>query len=493
MRPGTRRTPHAARLARRCVCLLWLAAGCSREAGSAPGAPGEGARADAAAAVERAVHAFRPLPTRMLVFGVDGATWDVLQPLVETGRMPHLAGLCRDGLAARLATMKPNLSPILWTTIATGVDPDAHGIHGFTVPIPGSDRVTLPSSNLRRVPAVWNILSAFGQTVGVANWWVTFPAEPVDGFVISDRASLVRKTTYRSLFDFPEEDLDAPPREVYPPELFLELAPLLRPSVEIDPALVRRVVDLPPALFDELQAQPSFSRASPLSVLKFALLQDESMAEAGLQALAAYRPEVMLFYSSGLDAVEHHFWKYHEPDRFPALAIPPEEIALYGDVIPRYAMYVDDLLGRFLAAYAGEEVTVVVVSDHGHAAYPDYGTERAHGYGKIASGWHAFGPPGVLVLSGPGVSPAGRLEHPGLLDVAPTLLALRGIPVGDDMQGRVLVEALDPAFLAAHPVARVPTYRNAAQAGDAVPVSSEADPERLEKLRALGYIDADSE
>jgi predicted AlkP superfamily phosphohydrolase/phosphomutase len=427
-----------------------------------------------------------PMP-RLLVFGIDGATWDVIVPLIEAGRMPNFTRLCAGGRYAGLGTTTPNLSPILWTTIATGEPADVHGIEGFTVEVEGSTEVTLPSSNLRRVPAFWNILSDAGQTVGLVNWWVSYPAEPIDGFVISDRANFVRKSTYKELFDLEDTDLQTTVREVHPPELYLEIARHVHPSTQIDRGLVDRIVELPDPVFDELQTQERFSRESKLSVLKFALLQDESVLAAGLQALAQYEPDVMVFYTSGLDAVEHHFWQYHEPEKYEA---PPTtaEIALFGEAVRNYYVYVDGLLGRLLAAYGDEALNVLVVSDHGHVAYEDFGTEHATGYGKIASGWHGYAPPGVVLLAGPGIAPGNDLSAT-IFDIAPTILALRGVPVAEDVQGTVLTDAFTPEQLARQPVTLVPSYRAMQPETDAVPVRSAADEELLEKLRALGYIE----
>ena len=452
-----------------------LSAGCSKDA---PGTEPRVGSPESAAA---------ELP-RLFVFGVDGATWDVIGPLINEGRMPHFARLCQTGRYSRLATTKPNLSPILWTTIATGEPAEVHGIEGFTVPVPDSDEVTLPSSNLRKVPAFWNILSDAGQTVGVVNWWVSFPAEPINGFVISDRANFVRKTTYQEILNVKESGPESTAQEIYPRELYLGVAEHVHPSTEIDRALVERIVDLPDELFDELQAQEKFSRDNMLSVLKFALLQDQSMLAAALHALEAYEPEVMVFYTSGLDAAEHHFWKYHEPEKF-KLPPDPDEVAIYGQVIRNYYVYVDDLLGEMLAAYGDEEIHVMIVSDHGHVAYEDYGTEHATGYGKIASGWHGYAPPGIFALSGPGIVPGNDLPGASIFDVAPTLLALRNVPVAEDVRGRVLEAAFAPTLLSERPVRTVPSYRHLQKAGSSAPVQSDADEELLEKLRALGYIE----
>jgi predicted AlkP superfamily pyrophosphatase or phosphodiesterase len=394
----------------------------------------------------------------------------------------------REGSRAPLRTLRPTHSPRIWTTIATGVPPEAHGILDFVVRIPGTGQRTLPSSTQRRAAAVWNALSEHGYRVGVANWWATFPAEPVAGFVISDRASPVRRASYRSTLRLTDEGVARrSPGETHPPELAAALDAILGPPREPDPELLARLAPLSPAQLAELRAQPVYSRQNRLSVLKFTLLQDLEVAEASLFALRRYAPDAMLHFFAGVDAIEHQFWKYREPERFPG--VPAADVAVFGPLIDRYYELADEVLGRFLAACAEEAPTVIVVSDHGHEADPRHGTSAAKGQAVWASGTHDDAPDGILVLSGADVARGAALASPSVEDVAPTLLALLGIPVGRDMTGRVLVEAIDPRFLAEHPVRAVASHTHPARAAGGAPVASEADAAVEGRLRALGYVE----
>jgi len=463
---------------RRAVCgaLLWLAAlailACNRvEERRLP------PLAEPAARVDR----------RLLLFGIDGATWTVIDRLFAEGRLPNLARLVREGSRAPLRTLVPTHSPRIWTTIATGVPPELHGILDFVVKLP-TGRTALPSSTQRRVAAVWNVLSLHGYRVGVANWWATFPAEPIDGFVISDRASHVRRATYTQVLGL--TDLAMARRshgETHPPELRDELDAILGAPGEPDARLLARLVPLGPEQLAELRAQTVFSRESRLSVLKFTLLQDLAAAEASLFALRRYQPDVMLHFFAGVDSIEHHFWKYMEPERF--AGVPPEEVAVFGELIERYYDLADEVLGRFLAAYADAPLAVVVVSDHGHEADPRHGTRGARGQSLWASGTHKDAPDGILIVSGVDAARGAALDGPSVEDVTPTVLALLGVPVGADMSGRVLREAIEPAFLAAHPPRTVASHTHPDRAAPGAPVASESD-ELLEgRLRALGYLE----
>src|ERR1700682_6713679 len=103
--------------------------------------------------------------------------------------MPNWKRLAGEGATARLASFIPILSPILWTTAATGVSPDVHRVLDFQETDPKTGAKVPISGLSRAVPAVWNVASAAGRKVGVVGWWATHPAEEVNGFFVTDHAS----------------------------------------------------------------------------------------------------------------------------------------------------------------------------------------------------------------------------------------------------------------------------------------------------------------
>src|SRR5579872_2798245 len=121
----------------------------------------------------------------LIVVGIDGGEWKVIHRLWDEGKLPNLKKIADRGVATTLHTAY-NSSPVIWTTIATGVVPAVHGITDFVVP---TSRGDVPiSSDVRKVPALWNMLSRTGKRVAVLNWWGSWPAEDVNGVVLSDRA-----------------------------------------------------------------------------------------------------------------------------------------------------------------------------------------------------------------------------------------------------------------------------------------------------------------
>ncbi|MFN2386260.1 MAG: alkaline phosphatase family protein, partial [Thermoanaerobaculia bacterium] len=181
----TRRGRHGLLAA---LSLLLLAASCSRPDTKTSG------RNDrlVASPVEAAdVPSRRPRapggPLPVIWIGLDGLDWELLDRLAAAGRMPHWARLAAEGHAGRLQAFQPLISPILWTTAATGADPSAHGVLDFQEVERRTGRKLPISGNSRAVPAVWNVASAQGKKVGVVGWWATHPAEQVEGFFVSDR------------------------------------------------------------------------------------------------------------------------------------------------------------------------------------------------------------------------------------------------------------------------------------------------------------------
>src|ERR1041385_1643059 len=123
---------------------------------------------------------------RVLLIGWDSADWKVIRPLIEAGLMPNLARLIGQGVSGNLGTIYPILSPMLWTSIATGKRPYKHGIHGFTEPMPDGSGVRPVSLLSRKVKAVWNILNQNGKRSLVVGWWPSHPAEPINGAMVSN-------------------------------------------------------------------------------------------------------------------------------------------------------------------------------------------------------------------------------------------------------------------------------------------------------------------
>ena len=130
-----------------------------------------------------------PEPTtapRIVVIGLDGADWEQIDVLLKEDRLPHMKSLQEGGTSGVLHTVEPMLSPMLWTSIATGKTPPEHGILDFFAMDAEGRKIPVPSHR-RRVRALWNIAGDYGHKVAFVGWQVTYPAERVEGFIVSDR------------------------------------------------------------------------------------------------------------------------------------------------------------------------------------------------------------------------------------------------------------------------------------------------------------------
>ena len=483
-----------------------------------------------------------------LVIGVDGADWGVVNALWERGELPHLKALAERGVAGVLRTSY-GASPVIWTTVATGVVPEVHGITGFAIPTPDGDVPV--SSKVRKVPALWNMLTTAGRRTAVVSWWASWPAERIAGVVVSDRV---------------HPDLED---VVSPPELGARFAKWQRRA--------RRETNL----FD-----PRVSTAERDHLTQFVARQFLDVDF-----------DLVLVYFRGVDIASHRYWKYWEPLRFPEVG--PAELEELGSLVPSTYAATDAAIGR-LVAEAGPETNVMVLSDHGFHALDreevrillDFdqvlarlGFQKRAG-GKIdwdgtelytfasakfrlikriryapsvaeadkaalrerlaatlaqvtyeggepafsvrdpgsyerrtgaefvvevaipgasrdlvyrgerwpdaiqeisfLSGSHGKHTSGLIFAAGPDVNRDARLEGIHVHDVAPTVLYGLGLPVAEDFAGKPWLDLYSAEYRQARPLRTIASW-GVTGAGEAL--ASAADEEILDDLRALGYID----
>ena len=415
---------------------------------------------------------------RVIVLGLDGVDPQVVDLLLSEGRLPNFARLRQHGAYGRLESQKPLLSPVVWTTIATGKTPLEHGISHF-VALNEKTGAELPvTSQMRRVKAVWNILSDAGREVAAVGWWASWPAEAVRGAIVSDH------TCYHFLFDAGAQGSPDPAGVMHPPELVRELAPLVRRPGDLGPEELARFVDVPAE-----DAGRPFDFQDDLSHFKWALATAQSHRAIGLHLWESLRPDLLLVYIEGVDSTSHLFGHlFRAGDLAGELAM---QKARYGRAAEEMYRYADAIVGDFLDAL-DDDTTLVVLSDHGFelgALHED--PSRARDLRRVSERFHRL--EGILYLYGSRVREGRRLDRPTILDIAPTLLALAGVPPAADMPGRVLAEGLDlPVELVSAPRSVASYEASGPEATAEARAHPSVDPAILEHLRALGYLDATS-
>lgn len=428
---------------------------------------------------------------RVAIVAIDGASPTVLRDVIAAGEAPAFAGLIDEGASGVLRSQRPMKSPAIWTTIATGVPRDEHGIVDFERPaIDGRRDRRLVTSNDRRRLALWNIASAFGRTNGWAGYWVTWPAEPVEGWMLSDRMARTRYTEW----------IDGTRTEgaTHPPELYAALAPRLVDPAEPPMQEIDQLVQLTPQEREELLRidQPLFGHA--LSVLRFAYCTQRSYERMTLAQLdRSGPPDLLGVFLVACDPISHTFWHWYRPESFPA-GVDRDDAKRLGAIVPAIYRHNDAFLGE-LRRRLDPDTVLFVISDHGFeatrilpkrvppASLP-YDLDNVDDLAPVAvgqSGKHHV--EGLFLAAGGPIVEAAHVRAE-LVDIAPTVLALLGIPIPEDLPGRVLEEILDPDFLERHPVRRVGSYERLIER-PVLPEAAKTGEERLQdQLEALGYI-----
>ena len=404
------------------------------------------------------------------IIGWDGATWEVIDPLIEAGRLPNLARVLEGGARGTLVAREPLLSPVAWTTLATGFPENEHGITGFHMPSPDGGDPILASSFHRKRAAIWQMVSAAPERdVGFIGWWSTWPAEPVNGYLVSDHLAYNRWDAWARR---PQNDLF---QLTHPPELAEELA-----SIGLRPEAIEAADLLQLAAFDAGETREMMQARRPLifhapSVLRFGFSTDASNFRYARYLLET-RDQPSLFAVSFVltDVAGHVFWDHYQPAAF---ADAPADAGRLGEAIPNVYEQVDRWTGELIAKLS-PDTRILILSDHGMRS-----TGRRAVPGQNPAGDHD--PRGILAATGPGIPVGTNLDDVSSLDLVPTLLALLGLPVASDMPGRVLQElaAEDASFR----LAWTDSYGTGIGEGRD-PVESPASLEYQERLRALGYI-----
>jgi predicted AlkP superfamily phosphohydrolase/phosphomutase len=264
---------------------------------------------------------------KVLIIGIDGATFDLIKPWAEEGKLPTFKGLLDEGAHGDLKSTFPPLTAAAWTSFMSGKNPGKHGLYDFIEPQPGSYEVRYTNARSRLTRTVWRILSESGMKVGIINVPMTYPPEPVNGYVISG-------------LDAPEES---------------------------------RAITFPPGLYQELEE--AFGKVSQ-SVRHLGYLKNDARRERVLNSLAEmdehylrvtqylmqkHPVDVIMLVLTSADTAQHFFWHYMDPNH---PHHDPDKSAKFGTAILNVYQRIDSII-ETLSAGLQEESTLILMSDHG--------------------------------------------------------------------------------------------------------------------------------
>jgi arylsulfatase A-like enzyme len=427
-----------------------------------------------------AANSSQPPQPRLFFLGVDGATWDVLGPLMERGELPAFQRLVEEGAhLRRFDTLKITHSPVIWTTVATGRRPADHGIRGFTAQLPNGREIPVTSS-LRKARAIWELANRRGLSVGIIGWWATWPAEEVRGYMVSDHANPAfgdHMAAEGKFWTIDRERLAALRRQVHPEE--------------IAPVLNRHWITTESFPWEDFQRRGRFSdehvalarsadwhEPDLYSWLKTFYRLDYPLSRVALDLMRERPVDLQMLYLRGPDPVQHYGWDAMEPEKF---ARKPADVQRDRGVVEGTYRYVDTFLAEILDTLP-EDAWLIVASDHGaepsrHAQDPQR-TARP--------GEHGIEAKGVLFLRGPGVRQGFTLEQATPYDLMPTMAWLLELPISEKLPGRPLTEAFHEDLVRSKPITKVARY--GPRPTEPV-IPSPEDEEMLRSLKNLGYLE----
>ncbi len=264
---------------------------------------------------------------KVVVIGLDSATWTVIRPWIAEGSLPNLARMMNAGVSGSLESVLPPITPPAWTSFMTGKNPGKHGIFHFVETEHGGYAMNYANATSRRSPTVWKLLNNAGYSVGTMNIPFTYPPEPLDGFQISG-------------MDTPSESSPF----IHPPALREELFKHLG-EIQLDLRFLGAMTT------DERRQQ----------VLDEMEKLDEQWTKAALYLLENHPQDVMMFVFMSIDTVQHYFWQHMDKDHF---IHDPKLAPKFGNAVRKVYERLDAAAGQIIDRLP-PETAVFVVSDHG--------------------------------------------------------------------------------------------------------------------------------
>jgi hypothetical protein len=387
---------------------------------------------------------------RLSIIAVDAGSLEIVASAAAEGRLPNFGRLLDSGSVMDLATLRPTSTETVWTAVATGKLPQKNGIYS-----PALYRTRDARQILRLLPdytfasglvrfglldeeahtsgsvasrTLWNILNSRGVTTGVVNWPLTYPALPVDGFVVTDLH--VRSTL--DMLGLEDAAL------VYPPPVRTRTVPIIREASQ------------PSAL-------PSVFGSAVLTEREQLPARIDHVHDRLVERLSAEAPpQVTIVRYESLDPIGHDFLRYAMPSRFGN--VTEDDLRRFGGVLESHYGIIDEAIGRAIDRLGPDDLLLVVSA---------YGMEPLSTGKRLVeqligdpdvSGTHENAPDGFLMGYGAAVEPGRQLTRASVVDVVPTVLYFLGLPVARDMDGFARTALFRSTFTDERPITYIPSY-----------------------------------
>jgi predicted AlkP superfamily phosphohydrolase/phosphomutase len=272
---------------------------------------------------------------RVLLIGLDGATWDVLDPWIRTGALPHLARLRQNGSWGPLLSSIPPITAAAWSTFMTGKRPGKHGVYHFIKMFddedPADGEPELVSARSLKSSTLWDAMGHHHRKVVLVNIPLTYPPRPVNGVMITGLLTPSNAPIF-----------------TYPPELSKEITDY---KIDLD-----RFIDKTPHV-DSFEAEIT---APTLSLVEEFRDMEEKRARVSFSLMDSEPWDFFMVVFTGTDRMGHYLWPYHRSPR----ADDSPEVQQLCQAVHSYYVRLDEIVGE-LVEKAGEDTAVIIMSDHG--------------------------------------------------------------------------------------------------------------------------------
>lgn len=269
---------------------------------------------------------------KVMVICLDGGTFDIIQPMVERGELPHLASMMSGGIYEKLLSTVPPETGAAFVTFMTGVNPGMHGITRFIRKSSDPENSILLNSTHIASKTIWERLSEHGKKMILIGVPFTYPPTPINGVMIS-----AKKLTPDGAHTI----------QTYPPDLMKVLTQYIK-SRDVQKTAEERYVNLDEDDYYDFRLQKAFKLTEYVRYSAKFLMQE-------------YQWDFMMVHINITDAVQHHFWKFMDTEHPNHDQSSP--LRFKNAIFEAYRK-ADEIIGE-LSEQAGKDVSVIIMSDHG--------------------------------------------------------------------------------------------------------------------------------
>ena len=358
---------------------------------------------------------------KVILIGIDAADWYFINPLLREGKLPNLHSLLQNASYGNLSTVTREPyggAPMQWTSVATGKTYEKHGITDY-YQYPGLN------SKMRKTKAIWNILSENDIKVGIVGWWATWPAEKVNGYLASSYVKYKAEPPNITLTKNEKLQLtytgtiyaSSGLNQTYPQSFYHRIEPIIKEKENIPDS----EINLHFKNLSKIREREIFYD------IKWNYISNEIFSSIGKLFLNDSTLDFISIIEHGID-VAFHRTDVANPD--------------LANLLDDYYIYIDEKIGESLN-YVDENVTFIIVSEHGHNGPKD------HIFMAID---------GIIIVKGPNIKKNHKIENASVVDIAPTILYLFDLPIPMDIDGKVLLDIFDGIYIKNHPIKYIDSY-----------------------------------